>query len=200
MRCVAFDLDGVLIPSEPSFEFFEAKHNITQDDFRQFFRDSYDLAMLGQVDLLEILPPFLEAWKWNGTVEEFAHAWFQSCANPEPAGLEIVQSLRNYGIPCYAVSNQDNRRAAFLDSMSWLMESFNLCFYSCRLGVRKPSCEYFHMVQGEIAVAPQSILFVDDRIENVEAARGCGWVAEHCNGPADLKLIVSKYFPALFVI
>ena len=48
IQCVAFDLDGVLIPSGPSFDYFKTKHNITPADFGEFFRGSYELAMSGR--------------------------------------------------------------------------------------------------------------------------------------------------------
>jgi len=194
---VAFDLDGVLIPSGPSFDYFEIQHHITPANFREFFRGSYQLAMLGQVDLFEILPTVLELWKWNDTVEEFASAWFESCAEADPAALEIVRILRANGVTCFAASNQDNRRAMFLDSLEWLHTLFDRRFYSCHLGVKKPSSDYFEIIQREVAHRRQEMLFVDDNMENVEGARQCGWFAEVCTGASDLKRIIETYFPDL---
>jgi putative hydrolase of the HAD superfamily len=197
IRCVAFDLDGVLIPSGPSFEYFEIEHKITPAHFREFFRGSYQLAMLGKVDLFEILPPFLEMWKWNDTVEEFASVWFDSCAEADPAAVEIVRVLRAHGVICYAASNQDNRRAMFLNSLKWLHTLFDRCFYSCHLGVKKPSVGYFDVIQREAAHLPEEMLFVDDNLENVEGARKCGWSAEVCRDASDLQKTMEKYFPDL---
>ena len=61
IRVVAFDLDGVLIPSEPSFDFFDREYGIKREDFRAFFEDAYRDPMLGKRDLLEVLPPVLRA-------------------------------------------------------------------------------------------------------------------------------------------
>jgi len=195
IRCVAFDLDGVLIPSGPSFDYFLIEHKITPAHFREFFRGSYDLAMLGKVDLLEILPPVLELWKWNGTVEDFVNVWFASCAEADPAAVEIVRALRVRGVTCYAASNQDNRRAKFLDSLEWVHTLFDRRFYSCHLGVKKPSAGYFDVIQREAAHLPEEMLFVDDIVENVDGARECGWSAELCGGASDLLKIMEKYFP-----
>ena len=197
IRCVAFDLDGVLIPSTPSFEYFEVEHNITPAHFGEFFRGPYDLAMLGKVDLFEILPSVLELWKWTGTVEEFALTWFQSCAEPAPEAVEIVRALRQHGVICCAASNQDNRRATFLDSQVWVQTLFNRCFYSCRMGVKKPAADYFHFIQREVGLLPQDLLFVDDKMDNVAGARCCGWSAEVCRGALDLQETMVKYFPHL---
>jgi putative hydrolase of the HAD superfamily len=197
IRCVAFDLGGVLIPSTPSFDYFQVEHNITPAHFGEFFRGTYDLAMRGKVDLFEILPPVLERWKWNGSVEEFASAWFHSCAAADPVAAEIVRAVREHGVICYAASNQDNRRAAFLDSQAWLQALFDRRFYSCHMRVKKPNADYFDFIQREAALLPQEILFVDDKIENVESARGCGWFAEVCRGASELQEIMVQYLPDL---
>jgi putative hydrolase of the HAD superfamily len=211
IRCVAFDLDGVLIPSGPNFEYFDAErikdsvqHNITpiqhittSVQFGEVFRGSYELAMLGKVDLFEVLPTVLEQLKWKGTVEEFALEWFQSCAEADPEALRIVRALLQRGVVCHVASNQDNRRAMFLDSQEWIQSLFDRHFFSCRMGVKKPGVDFFRAVQQEIALLPGDILFVDDKLENVEGAQACGWSAEVCRSSTDLHHIATRYFPGL---
>ena len=194
IRLVAFDLDGVLIPSSASYEFFEQHHGITRADFGEFFRGYYHDAMLGAVDLYDILAPALSAWKWKGTIEEFAAVWFGSCRDCEPEGMQVVRDLRSRDVLCYVASNQDNRRADFLDSQPWLQELFHQRFFSCRMGVMKPSAGYFEAIQKASGVLPSEILFVDDKQENVEGARACGWNAELCLGSTELRKIVANYF------
>ena len=195
IQCVAFDLDGVLIPSGPSFDYFKTTHNITPADFGEFFQGSYELAMSGRSDLFEILPATLQKWKWAGTTEEFARIWFDSCADADPAALQLVKTLRDRGVACYLATNQDNRRAAYLDSLPCLAGLFERRFYSCHLGAMKPNKEYFEAITHQAALPPESILFVDDKISNVEGARRCGWSAEVCTGAADLRRVMAEYFP-----
>jgi putative hydrolase of the HAD superfamily len=193
IRCIAFDLDGVLIPTNSSYDYFETRHGITRAHFGKFFSGPYDDAMLGKVDLFEILPAALKTWNWPGTVEEFAAAWFESCYECEPEGLEVLRELKSRDVLCIVASNQDNRRAAFLESQSWMQDFFHRAFFSCRMGVRKPSVSYFEAIQTAAGLAPNEILFIDDKLENVEGARLCGWNAEVCVGPSELRRIVTKY-------
>ena len=51
---------------------------------------------------------------------------------------------------------------------------FDAEFYSCRLGVAKPDAAYFLAILNDLQVRPDRALFIDDRQENVHAARGVG--------------------------
>ncbi len=50
-------------------------------------------------------------------------------------------------------------------------------FYSYELGSVKPEARIYEQAQGKIGLPAQALLFVDDRLENVEAARALGWQA-----------------------
>ena len=47
------------------------------------------------------------------------------------------------------------------------------------LGLAKPDRTIYETVTAELGVAPDQILFFDDRADNVASARACGWRAEH---------------------
>ena len=51
---------------------------------------------------------------------------------------------------------------------------FERVFTSAAAGMRKPDLCFFEFVLGEIKAEPSSVVFVDDRIENVLAARSLG--------------------------
>lgn len=197
LQCVAFDLDGVVIASEPSFAMFEAQHGITRQQFSEFFSGAYRAAMLGAADLETVLGPTLEAWNWDHGLSSFIKTWFQSCEDPEPQALQLIRSLRERGIITCAVTNQDNRRAAHLDSLSWIREAFSSRFFSCRLGVAKPEPAFFHRVRERFLLPGESILFLDDRLENVEGARAAGWQAVHVPRPAELPSTLDRYFDGI---
>ncbi len=57
-------------------------------------------------------------------------------------------------------------------------EIFEQEFYSCHLGIAKPKPEFFEEITIRLGQPAASILFVDDRMENVLAARKVGLRAE----------------------
>ncbi|MFF7736018.1 HAD-IA family hydrolase [Streptomyces sp. NPDC007984] len=58
---------------------------------------------------------------------------------------------------------------------------------SARVGVAKPDRKIFEIAAGQVGVAMNRCLFVDDRSENVEAATGLGMTGLHYREPADLR-------------
>jgi FMN phosphatase YigB (HAD superfamily) len=63
-----------------------------------------------------------------------------------------------------------------------LMDLFEQTFLSFELGMVKPDREIFEHVVGQIGVQPARILFLDDNLTNVLAARESGLRAERVQG------------------
>ncbi|MFI3306147.1 MAG: HAD family phosphatase [Rikenellaceae bacterium] len=94
--------------------------------------------------------------------------------------LQMLESLRGRGFRLFALSNinpvmismirgffeADGRSADFY---------FEEMFLSFEMGVMKPSREIYERVVAATGVEPSRILFVDDGVKNVEAARELGF-------------------------
>ena len=113
---------------------------------------------------------------------------------PLDDAASVVRELSEQGITCCAATNQDSTRAAHLDASKSIQELFPSRFFSCHLKAAKPSIAYFHAVEARLRLAPASILFLDDKLENVEGARAAGWQAAHVPSPSQLRAVVSQYF------
>ncbi|MFL7813736.1 MAG: HAD family hydrolase [Anaerolineales bacterium] len=60
-----------------------------------------------------------------------------------------------------------------------IADAFEEIFISGEMGMSKPDPAIYKEVVKHLRVDPGEIVFVDDFIENVEAARDCGWNAIH---------------------
>jgi len=82
--------------------------------------------------------------------------------------------------------------------LSNLEDYFDYMFFSCEMGIRKPSEKYFHLIQnalggtGEFDPGRDEILFIDDRAENVRAAEQAGWKSVHFTGVPALIPVLEK--------
>jgi HAD superfamily hydrolase (TIGR01509 family) len=64
---------------------------------------------------------------------------------------------------------------------------FDRVLASCHLGVRKPEPAFFERLLEELALDAPQVLFVDDRQENVDAARAAGLAAHRFAGAEELR-------------
>ncbi len=92
----------------------------------------------------------------------------------------VVDDVRRAGIKVGILSN------TCLAHWRWLLESadypalrgrFDSTVLSFEVGVMKPQAAIYHQAKDQAGVDPAAILFLDDRIDNVEAALACGWQA-----------------------
>jgi putative hydrolase of the HAD superfamily len=90
-----FDVDGVLIHSENWSSECIKRNQLPPDAMKDFFGGIFRECTIGKADLKEILPHFLEAWKWEGSVDAFLTAWFDFENYPDLELLKKIQDLRS---------------------------------------------------------------------------------------------------------
>jgi putative hydrolase of the HAD superfamily len=96
----------------------------------------------------------------------------------DPTMIGAVRALRKLGVRCGLATNQQNLRGSYMRHSLGFGEVFDEQFYSHELGVAKPDAGYFRAVLERIQVPAETVLFLDDRDENVEGARAAGLPAE----------------------
>jgi putative hydrolase of the HAD superfamily len=122
------------------------------------------------------------------TAQQFVAAMQAQSAVLHPDNLRLARELAATGRYTLALLNNearvlnDHRIAAF-----GLKKIFSSFFSSCYLGLRKPEPAIFRRVLDILQCAPGEALFIDDRNENVEAARALGMQAIQMLSPAQLR-------------
>lgn len=193
---VLFDADGVIQFSGELYAWLDREYGWPAqrvDDFYwQLFheRRDYDGSLAG---LVPAVATALADWECAAPAGDFVRRWFTLGAVPDPEALALVAALRRRGVTCALASNQDFVRARFMDEELGYERLFDDRFYSARLGHAKPDPAYFHAVLAALGADPAQVLFIDDRLENVDAARHCGLHAE-VHRPGDrLRDTLSRY-------
>ncbi|MEU9167723.1 HAD-IA family hydrolase [Streptomyces sp. NPDC048420] len=109
----------------------------------------------------------------------------QMWMNTDPAVLEILRAAHAAGIPGTLLSNAPRPLADALDATDWCATLITRAVYSARIGINKPAPRAY---EAALAAAghprPERTLFVDDRLDNVEAARRLGLRTHHYTGNA----------------
>ncbi|WP_165970559.1 HAD family phosphatase [Actinomadura sp. 6K520] len=87
--------------------------------------------------------------------------------------MEIIEALAARDVPLALLSNAVVEMARLIDGRSWAGH-FRRRLFSADLHLTKPSPEIYHRTCELLRTRPGDVLFVDDRQENVDAARAVG--------------------------
>ncbi len=91
--------------------------------------------------------------------------------------IDWAQSLQSRGIRTGILSNLgDAMQAGVLRKFSWL-ERFDHCTWSHALKLAKPEAAIYRYAAEGLDTPPEQILFLDDKLENIEAAERAGMQA-----------------------
>ncbi len=176
---VLLDADGVL--QDLPGGWFDGVRPWLGDRAEEFVRESWrrELPCLrGEGDFLEHLSAHLHAYGVDVPVEEvFAAVWHS--IEPVPSSIELVHRLRRAGYGVHLGTNQERHRATYMRTVLGYDELFDISCYSWELGALKPEPAYFERAVARIGAAPARVLFVDDRLDNVESARSVGLAGVH---------------------
>lgn len=182
---VVFDLGGVLVQIAESWAHAHdlaglPPHDIARD--REFDRRRADLAagyQLGRIETSEYYSRVAEASRGAYTpaaVERLHHAWSRS--EYERVG-DVIDALEGSGAATGALSNTNPAHWARLDGTPEYPTVARLQhrYASHVLGLEKPDPRAYERFSAETGFEPARVLFFDDVLTNVEAARGSGWTA-----------------------
>lgn len=177
IRVILFDCDGVICPPMRFAKLLKENYGISREITAEFFSRTFNPALVGKANVLELLAPYLPQWGWTGTREEFLSEWLTSEKGTSAEVVKLVQELKGAGYRVGLATNQEKNRASYMRKEMGFQELFHHCFISCELGNMKPEHAYFEKITKILDVSPSEIVFVDDQQHYLDAALQIGWHA-----------------------
>jgi putative hydrolase of the HAD superfamily len=181
-KILLFDTDGVLVHSEMWSVAYARKVWLAPDTMKSFFSGLFQECIIGKADLREVLAPYLQDWKWGGSVDDYLESWFSFENQPDHTLLEEIQKLRNDGYMCYVATNQEKYRLQYLRDIMEFNTLFDGVFCSAEIGYKKPEIEYYEYITQAVNMHPNKIVYFDDDEKNITSAQNLG-IASHLYKP-----------------
>jgi putative hydrolase of the HAD superfamily len=122
------------------------------------------------------------------THKEFLNAIFAQSVPLEDSALPVLYDLstsQKYLIG--SLNNEAREPNDYRFARYGLRKHFEIAFSSCYVGLRKPYPEIYKRAIDILGLAPERILFIDDRQSNVDAAASTGFKAIRFTGEQDLR-------------
>jgi glucose-1-phosphatase len=110
----------------------------------------------------------------------------------QPPDISAAIATAAARVPIYGFSNT-NAAHELLWSKKYAttLAHFRKIFVSHAIGLRKPDAAAFDFVVNRIGVPAPRIVFFDDSLSNVEAARACGLQAVHIRSLAEVPAAIA---------
>ncbi|HLK64399.1 MAG TPA: HAD family phosphatase [Bryobacteraceae bacterium] len=116
-----------------------------------------------------------------------------SWVHPNPIMIQWAGDLRKAGMRTAVLSNMPITLRSYLRTCTWLPEFDHSC-YSCDVHCAKPGAEIYRLCLEGLRVKPEDALFLDDREENIEAARKLGIHTIHFRSPEEAQCQIDQHY------
>lgn len=91
----------------------------------------------------------------------------------DPNMYVLIDQLKDNGLRVGMLSNIDDRYTKLIRDFGFY-EPFDPCLLSCEMGLEKPDPKAYELLLKTINLPAEEIVFIDDKAENVEAAKAIG--------------------------
>lgn len=195
IKHLVFDMGGVLVRIHWHQEVSRMlQQDVPFEQIHALWGNAYSTHAFetGQLDFEAFTDAFIDEFKPALDRDTF-QATFRNILDDEFPGItDLLHSLRErYTLSL--LSNTNPCHWQMLVDRDTFLPLIEHHFTSMTLGVMKPDPAIYQAVQAALKANPESILFFDDGLKNVEAARALGWHAEQVFGPEDIRQQLSRY-------
>ena len=87
----------------------------------------------------------------------------------------MAENFSAKGVPVFALTNFGIQTFEIAEPVYPFLTEFDRRYISGHMSVIKPDALIYQMVEADCGIAPQALLFADDRIDNIRAAEARGW-------------------------
>ncbi len=181
IKAVIFDLGGVLVRTEDREPraALGLRFDKSYDEMGKvvFNRSSYR-ASIGEISAREHWQFVMRSLNLpDSEIESFYDQFFGGDV-VDFALIDTIRALRPRYTTALLSNAWDDLRQLLVEKWK-INDAFDKIFISAEIGVAKPAPEIYKMVLEKLGIAPDESVFVDDFIENIEAARKLGMHGIH---------------------
>jgi putative hydrolase of the HAD superfamily len=186
-----FDMFGVVVrwSSDVVVPEWCSYAKVSESEFRSSTKPDFELCETGKISMQELWARIGK--RYNVSPSELERIFincFDEIARLDDAVVDIIRPL-----PVSMLSNQFPLHFELCRKKGW-HNFFSKVFVSFELGFLKPDLRVYSFVAEKLGVKPSEIIFVDDKEENVDAAKKAGMNGIVFKNAVQLKSALSKFY------
>jgi len=193
---IIFDLGGVLIKFpgiEKLLEWMEVKTD--EDTFKEkwLFSETVIKFETGKIEEKEFAEKIIKEFKFQITKEKFLNEFSNFCEGPYRGVDKLIKKLSKTHV-LGILSNTNKLHWEIFQKKFKFINLIKNKFLSFEIGEIKPDEKIYKFVIEQLKCKPEEIIYFDDNIINVEAAKKIGIKSYKVNGFIELKKILNDLF------
>ncbi|MGH1366120.1 MAG: HAD family hydrolase [Calditrichia bacterium] len=197
MKYIVFDLGRVLVtirPEKVSKKLADLAGLSTEEVTPFLHGEAHLELMSGKIDFAEFHRKFNESYFSSINFQNFSKIWEDMIGEANTGIEKLLDSLE----PDYELiicSNTDELHwKKSLQTCDFIEKRFSRFFLSYKLGLIKPDRKIFQHIITELETTSEKIVFIDDTLENVQAARSCGIRSIHADKVENMREALEQEF------
>ena len=175
MKCIALDAMGVIYKVKDDVKdllYPFILENGGLDDFARL-KETYIEASLGKLSAAQLWRSF-----W---IDSLLEDEYLTCHRLSEGVIEFLEEAKSRGFELWCLSNDLSEWSLKLRRTHGLEGYFNGFIISGDAGLRKPDAGIYRLLLTRAKRAAREILFVDDNIANLDAAKALGLMTTLCD-------------------
>jgi len=121
--------------------------------------------------------------EWRTEIRDWHDNWIQLATPPIAHSVRLLRALRSNEVAVFSLTNFGVESFAYAQSHYDFLKEFDRDYVSGQMQVIKPDPKIYTMLEQDCGVAPENLLFTDDRADNIAVAANRGWQTHLFEGP-----------------
>jgi FMN phosphatase YigB (HAD superfamily) len=198
---VVFDLGNVLLRFDYGIACRKMRlhSSLTEEELLPLLNQSPLLLKYesGQCDTAQFFAEVQRQARFRGSLTDFEPI-FADIFEVIPEMVQLHRAIHNLGISTWLFSNTNEMAMRHIRQVYPFVNEFSGQILSYKHGGIKPQPAVYKVVERVSGLSGPDLLYIDDRLENVEGAHPFGWQTIHHTDPRQTIAEVSKRLGAKF--
>ncbi len=181
VNAVIFDIGNVLIEWNPE-RFYDSR--LGAERRKALFAAVDLIGMNDRIDggalFRETVYDLAQAHpEWETEVRWWHDHWIDMASPRIEQSIALIPALQARGVPVFTLTNFGIHSFAYAQTQYDFLTWFDRFYVSGQMGVMKPDPAIFAMAEADCGLDPATLLFTDDKANNIAAAAARGWQTHH---------------------
>jgi len=191
-----FDLGGVFFDWDPNHFYINIFRNLEE---RQYFlndicNDAWNIQQDAGRSIkdaeLELIPKFP---KYEKQIKMYYTNHRNMIKGAFTKSIEILNYLKKNNYECYVLSNWSAETFIGMTEDYTFLKKFDGLLISGEEKLIKPNLDIYQLAIKRFDLIPHECVFVDDKLENIEAAKKLDFLTIHLTNPKTINADIKKY-------